>query len=71
MGDDAKAEFFVMKEAVQVEMKDSKAKGAGSRWVFFDFITYVGFLHRHEKPMLLTDITEYPGPAVPFCTPIS
>lgn len=43
MGDDAKAEFFVMKEAVQIETKDSKAKGAGSRWVFFDFITYVGF----------------------------
>ena len=39
--EDAKAEFFVMKESVQYEMNVTKESGAGSRWVIFDFITFV------------------------------
>lgn len=37
--DEGKAEFFVMKESVQHEMRENEAKGVGTRWVVFDFIT--------------------------------
>lgn len=39
--EEARAEFYVMKESVQYEMNVTQEKGAGSRWVIFDFITFV------------------------------
>lgn len=53
--DEAKAEFFVMKEAVQLEMKENAAKGVGSRWVYFDFITYV---HSILRDMTYTNLMQ-------------
>ncbi|PKS08049.1 hypothetical protein jhhlp_006661 [Lomentospora prolificans] len=41
--DEAKAEFYVMKESVQHEMRESEAKGARSRWVALDFVKLVGY----------------------------
>lgn len=68
--DEARAEFFVMKESVQLEMRENAARGVGTRWVFFDFITYVDSILWHNRYVLNLS-TAFLEPAAHSCSPTS